>query len=163
GPLRARPASAGARGAAVPPLPDLDVAQHRCRGVRRMAARMESRAAGRAAHRLLRPGPLQSLGVAARRARLPRRCRSAGRNDGAAESWNLRDTHMLETLEALLQSRGPDAKAVVWAHNSHIGDASKTEMGAVREELNIGQLCRERFGKAAALIGFGTHTGTVAC
>jgi protein-L-isoaspartate(D-aspartate) O-methyltransferase len=82
---------------------------------------------------------------------------------GAAESWNLRDTHMFETLEALLQARGADAKAVVWAHNSHIGDASKTEMGAVREELNIGQLCRERFGKDAALIGFGTHAGTVAC
>ncbi|MDP3747471.1 MAG: protein-L-isoaspartate(D-aspartate) O-methyltransferase [Phenylobacterium sp.] len=82
---------------------------------------------------------------------------------GAAQSWNLRDTHMFETLEAILNAKGPDAKAVVWAHNSHIGDASKTEMGAVREELNIGQLCRERFGDAAALIGFGTHTGTVAC
>jgi erythromycin esterase-like protein len=50
---------------------------------------------------------------------------------------------------------------VVWAHNSHIGDARYTEMGVVREELNIGQLCRERFGDEAALIGFGTHTGTV--
>lgn len=82
---------------------------------------------------------------------------------GAADSWNLRDTHMFETLCAVLDAKGPDAKAVVWAHNSHIGDASKTEMGLVREELNIGQLCRERFGKDAALIGFGTHTGTVAC
>jgi erythromycin esterase-like protein len=82
---------------------------------------------------------------------------------GAAESWNLRDTHMFETLEAILDAKGPKAKAVIWAHNSHIGDASKTEMGEVREELNIGQLCRERFGKDAALIGFGTHTGTVAC
>jgi len=82
---------------------------------------------------------------------------------GAARSWNLRDTHMFETLEAVLNAKGPDARAVVWAHNSHIGDASKTEMGAVREELNIGQLCRERFGKDAALIGFGTHSGTVAC
>ena len=82
---------------------------------------------------------------------------------GAADSWNLRDTHMFETLEAILQARGSKAKAVVWAHNSHIGDASKTEMGLSRGELNIGQLCRERFGKAAALIGFGTHTGTVAC
>ena len=51
---------------------------------------------------------------------------------------------------------------MVWAHNSHIGDARYTEMGAVRDELNIGQLCRERFGDEAALIGFGTHTGTVA-
>jgi protein-L-isoaspartate(D-aspartate) O-methyltransferase len=82
---------------------------------------------------------------------------------GAAESWNLRDRHMFETLMALLDAKGPDAKAVVWAHNSHIGDASKTEMGQVRDELNIGQLCRERFGKEAALIGFGTHSGWVAC
>jgi protein-L-isoaspartate(D-aspartate) O-methyltransferase len=82
---------------------------------------------------------------------------------GSAESWNLRDTHMFETLCAVLDARGPDSKAVVWAHNSHIGDASKTEMGIVREELNIGQLCRERFGRDAALIGLGTHAGTVAC
>jgi len=82
---------------------------------------------------------------------------------GSAESWNLRDTHMFETLSGLLDAKGPDAKAVVWAHNSHIGDASKTEMGLERDELNIGQLCRERFGHEAALIGFGTHTGTVAC
>jgi erythromycin esterase-like protein len=81
----------------------------------------------------------------------------------AAESWNLRDTHMFETLCAILDAKGPDARAVVWAHNSHIGDASKTEMGLVREELNVGQLCRERFGVEAALIGFGTHGGTVAC
>jgi erythromycin esterase-like protein len=82
---------------------------------------------------------------------------------GAAESWNLRDTHMFETLTGVLEAKGPHAKAVVWAHNSHIGDASKTEMGVMREELNIGQLCRERFGSDAALIGFGTHAGTVAC
>ena len=81
---------------------------------------------------------------------------------GGAESWNLRDTHMFETLAHLLEARGPQSKAVVWAHNSHVGDARYTEMGAVREELNIGQLCRERFGDQAALIGFGTHTGTVA-
>ncbi|TYL80848.1 protein-L-isoaspartate(D-aspartate) O-methyltransferase [Bradyrhizobium cytisi] len=82
---------------------------------------------------------------------------------GAAESWNRRDTHMFETLCALLEAKGSDARAVVWAHNSHIGDATKTEMGTVRGELNVGQLCRERFGNGAALIGFGTHTGTVAC
>src|SRR6185503_12240057 len=81
---------------------------------------------------------------------------------GGAESWNLRDTHMFQTLEALLAAKGPDARAVVWAHNSHIGDARATEMGAVRGELNIGQLARDRFGDDAALIGFGTHTGTVA-
>ncbi|MDB5592922.1 protein-L-isoaspartate(D-aspartate) O-methyltransferase [Enterovirga sp.] len=81
---------------------------------------------------------------------------------GGAESWNLRDTHMFETLSHLLEARGPTAKAVVWAHNSHIGDARYTDMGVLREELNIGQLCRERFGREAALIGFGTHAGTVA-
>ncbi len=81
---------------------------------------------------------------------------------GAAESWNLRDRHMFETLELLLAWRGKDAKAVVWAHNSHIGNAAATEMGMFREELNVGQLCRERFGSDAALIGFGTDRGTVA-
>jgi protein-L-isoaspartate(D-aspartate) O-methyltransferase len=80
---------------------------------------------------------------------------------GAAESWNLRDRHMFETLLHVLAARGKDAKAVVWAHNSHIGDAAFTEMGWVREELNIGQLCREKFGDDAALVGFGTHAGTV--
>jgi erythromycin esterase-like protein len=79
---------------------------------------------------------------------------------GGAESWNLRDTHMFETLEHLLEARGGKSKAIVWAHNSHIGDY--TDMGAVRDELNIGQLCRQRFGEEAALIGFGTDTGTVA-
>jgi erythromycin esterase-like protein len=80
---------------------------------------------------------------------------------GAQESWNLRDRHMFETLERILAARGSTSKAVVWAHNSHIGDARYTEMGAARGELNIGQLCRERFGREAALIGFGSHTGTV--
>ncbi|HEX9954728.1 MAG TPA: protein-L-isoaspartate(D-aspartate) O-methyltransferase [Allosphingosinicella sp.] len=81
---------------------------------------------------------------------------------GAAESWNLRDTHMFETLCQLLEAKGPQAKAVVWAHNSHIGNAAFTEMGQAREELNIGQLVKEKFGDKARLIGFGTHTGTVA-
>jgi len=82
---------------------------------------------------------------------------------GAAESWNLRDTHMFETLCALLDAHGSASKAVVWAHNSHIGDARRTDMGVARGELNLGQLCRERFGEQAALIGFGTHAGTVTC
>jgi erythromycin esterase-like protein len=69
---------------------------------------------------------------------------------------------MFETLEHLLEAGGPESRAVVWAHNSHIGDARHTDMGVIREQLNIGQLCRERFGAEAALIGFGTHTGTVA-
>ena len=81
---------------------------------------------------------------------------------GDAASWNLRDQHMFDTLDRLLAERGPDAKAVVWAHNSHIGNAAFTEMGQVRGEHNIGQLARQRFGADAALIGFGTDRGTVA-
>lgn len=82
---------------------------------------------------------------------------------GGVESWNLRAAHMLETLDAVLARKGPDAKAVVWAHNAHVGDAQATEMGVVREELNLGHLCRGIWGREAALIGFGTHGGTVAC
>jgi erythromycin esterase-like protein len=81
---------------------------------------------------------------------------------GAAESWNLRDTHMFETLTQLLDAKGPNSKAVVWAHNSHLGNAAYTEMGQVRGELNVGQLVKEKFDAKARLIGFGTHTGTVA-
>jgi protein-L-isoaspartate(D-aspartate) O-methyltransferase len=81
---------------------------------------------------------------------------------GAAESWNLRDRHMFETLTNLLRWRGRDARAVVWAHNSHIGNAAATDMGEARGEINIGELCREHFGSEAALIGFGTDRGTVA-
>ena len=81
---------------------------------------------------------------------------------GSAASWNLRDTHMFETLLHLLDAKGPNSKAIVWAHNSHIGNAAFTEMGQVRDELNIGQLTKERFGSEARLIGFGTHSGTVA-
>lgn len=78
-------------------------------------------------------------------------------------SWNLRDTHMMETLVSLIEHltvrRGP-TKVVVWAHNSHIGNAQATEMGD-RGELNIGQLVREKFGTKARLIGFTTYSGTV--
>jgi protein-L-isoaspartate(D-aspartate) O-methyltransferase len=80
---------------------------------------------------------------------------------GAVESWNLRDQHMFDTLRTLLEFHGPQSRAVVWAHNSHLGDASATEMGA-RGEHNVGQLCREAFGDGAYLVGFGTHTGQVA-
>lgn len=81
---------------------------------------------------------------------------------GAAESWNLRDGHMFETLCQVLDARGPSSKAVVWAHNSHIGDARFTDMGWSRAEHNIGQLVRQRFSEDSVLIGFGTHGGTVA-
>jgi erythromycin esterase-like protein len=82
--------------------------------------------------------------------------------EGAAESWNLRDTHMFETLNHLLDAKGPRARAIVWAHNSHIGNAAHTDMGKRRGELNIGQLCKERFDARARCIGLGTHSGTVA-
>ncbi len=81
---------------------------------------------------------------------------------GSAQSWNLRDTHMFETLNHILDDHGTNARAVVWAHNSHIGNAAATDMGQVRDEINIGQLCRERYGDDIALIGFGMHHGTVA-
>jgi len=80
---------------------------------------------------------------------------------GSHESWNLRDQHMFDSLEMLLQFRGPKSKAVVWEHNSHVGDARATAMSA-RGELNVGELCRKRFGDASYSIGFGTDHGTVA-
>ena len=76
-------------------------------------------------------------------------------------SWNQRDNHMFETLQSVLAHRGPDSKAVIWEHNSHIGDARATQMSA-RGELNIGQLARQEYGDDAYLIGFGTDHGTVA-
>jgi erythromycin esterase-like protein len=78
-------------------------------------------------------------------------------------SWNLRDTHMMESLVRLtihLSNQRPPAKIIVWAHNSHLGDARATQMGE-RGELNLGQLVREHFGKEAVSIGFTTYDGTV--
>jgi erythromycin esterase-like protein len=79
-------------------------------------------------------------------------------------SWNLRDRHMTETLDALAnhlsKQRGEPAKVVVWAHNSHVGDARATEMGE-KGEWNIGQLLREQHGKDVVSIGFSTYRGTV--
>ncbi|WP_420474260.1 erythromycin esterase family protein [Noviherbaspirillum sp. ST9] len=84
---------------------------------------------------------------------------------GRNESWNLRDRHMAETLEALrghiIEKKGRRPKLVVWAHNSHLGDARATEMGE-HGQLNLGQLVREHYGeKESFLLGFTTHTGTV--
>jgi len=82
---------------------------------------------------------------------------------GRVESWNLRDRHMTDTLAALAGHLGRDGRAprlVVWAHNSHLGDARATELGE-HGELNVGQLVRERFGADAVLVGFTTFGGTV--
>ena len=80
---------------------------------------------------------------------------------GRASSWNLRDSHMAETLKALVKRLDSGhAKVIVWAHNSHLGDARATEMGE-RGEHNVGQLVRERVEADAFLIGFSTYTGSV--
>jgi protein-L-isoaspartate(D-aspartate) O-methyltransferase len=80
---------------------------------------------------------------------------------GSRASWNLRDEHMFNTLKTLLAYHGEHSKGIVWAHNSHIGNAAATEMSA-RGEHNIGQLCRMEFGQNCYAIGFGTDHGTVA-
>jgi erythromycin esterase-like protein len=82
---------------------------------------------------------------------------------GEVSSWNLRDSHMAETLDALVKflgKHGPPPKVVVWAHNSHLGDARATQMG-LRGEWNLGQLVREANGRDAVLVGFTTDGGTV--
>ena len=82
---------------------------------------------------------------------------------GSVSSWNLRDRHMAETLDALidhLDRQQPPAKLVVWAHNSHVGDARATQMGHYGE-WNIGQLVRQKYGSECRNIGFTTYTGTV--
>ncbi len=81
---------------------------------------------------------------------------------GSAESWNLRDSHMLDTLRMLVAHHGMRSKGIVWAHNTHVGDARATEMH-LRREHNLGQLCRQAFGDGdVRLVGFGTDHGTVA-
>jgi erythromycin esterase-like protein len=78
-------------------------------------------------------------------------------------SWNLRDRHMAETLEALAQHLGRDGevpKIAVWEHNSHLGDARATDRARCGE-LNVGQLTREKYGRDAVLVGFSTYRGTV--
>jgi erythromycin esterase-like protein len=82
---------------------------------------------------------------------------------GRVSTWNLRDRHMAETLHALvahLEGQVQPAKVVLWAHNSHIGDARATDMGKAGE-LNVGQLVRERYGNQVVLVGFSTYSGTV--
>ncbi|WP_208247263.1 protein-L-isoaspartate(D-aspartate) O-methyltransferase (plasmid) [Rhizobium sp. T1470] len=80
---------------------------------------------------------------------------------GGSDAWNLRDTYMAETVQHLIDFHGSDAKIVVWAHNSHIGDARFTELASARDEINLGQLRRQRFDGMTSLIGFGTDSGEV--
>lgn len=80
--------------------------------------------------------------------------------EGSVESWNLRDGHMFDTLTRLLELRGPQSKVIVWAHNSHIGDAGATAMGE-QGEFNIGQLARAKFRDQCVAIGFSTDRGKV--
>jgi erythromycin esterase-like protein len=80
---------------------------------------------------------------------------------GMSESWNIRDNHMFETLLRLLEFHGPDAKVVVWEHNTHIGDARATDMGD-EGMYNIGELARKHFAQAeVVLTGFGSYEGKV--
>lgn len=81
---------------------------------------------------------------------------------GGAMSWNVRDRHMVETLERLMNHHGDKATAIVWEHNTHIGDARYTDMAAAGM-VNVGQLLRENLGRGAGvfLVGFGTYGGTV--
>lgn len=79
---------------------------------------------------------------------------------GSAESWNVRDRHMMETLERLFQHHGEGAKGIVWEHNTHVGDARYTDM-ADAGMVNVGQLGRTRFGNGALLVGFGSYQGSV--
>jgi erythromycin esterase-like protein len=79
---------------------------------------------------------------------------------GYVSTWNLRDTHMMDTLDALAEHLGPESKIVVWAHNSHVGDARASQR-ELRGELNIGQLCRVRHPDDTFLLGFSTYSGTV--
>lgn len=79
---------------------------------------------------------------------------------GGSHSWNIRDKHMGRTLDDLLEFHGPDSRAVVWEHNTHIGDARYTDMAA-NGMLNLGQIGRQRYGHDAVLVGFGTHRGHV--
>lgn len=80
---------------------------------------------------------------------------------GCPASWNVRDSHMMNTLERLMKFYGTDSKCIVWAHNTHIGDARATDMRRAKM-VNLGQLARERAGSDnVTLVGFGTYEGTV--
>jgi erythromycin esterase-like protein len=83
---------------------------------------------------------------------------------GDVSTWNLRDTHMADTLDALvahIERRGRPGKVVVWAHNSHVGDSAAMSHRSERDEITIGHLCRQRHPRDTVLVGFSTHSGTV--
>jgi erythromycin esterase-like protein len=129
----------------------------------RLLVELQRRAAGYAQQG--GPGADDELFYAEQNARLVQNAEAYYRTMYLEEvsSWNLRDRHMAETLDALvnyLGRKGGGAKVVVWEHNSHLGDARATEMGQ-RGELNVGQLTRAKYGADAVLIGFTTHHGTV--
>ena len=122
---------------------------------------------GRASELAQRDGadPAEAYFFAEQNARVVRNAEQYYRSmfGSRANSWNLRDEHMAETLDQLsqrLEQQHGTSKIVVWAHNSHLGDARATEMGK-QGELNLGQLVRERHGERAVLIGFTTHSGAV--
>jgi erythromycin esterase-like protein len=78
-----------------------------------------------------------------------------------SESWNIRDRHMMETLRRLLELHGPESKAIVWEHNTHVGDARFTDM-ASSAEVNVGQLARQQLGRENVfIVGFGSYEGSV--
>lgn len=80
---------------------------------------------------------------------------------GSRASWNVRDTHMMDTLDRLMAHHGPQSRAVVWEHSTHVGDARFTDMSA-GGLVNVGQLARERYGESdVVLVGAGSHRGTV--
>ncbi|HVH13006.1 MAG TPA: erythromycin esterase family protein [Longimicrobium sp.] len=134
----------------------VDEAVHQLLDLREQAVRLMARDGGVAADEHF---------YAEQNARLVKNAEEYYRSMFAARvsSWNLRDCHMADTLDALvrhLQGKGIAPKVVVWEHNSHLGDARATQMG--REgEWNVGQLVRERHGDNARLVGFTTYTGTV--
>lgn len=134
----------------------IDEAVHQLRELREQAARVAAQDGG--------PGEDEHF-YAEQNARLVKNAEEYYRGMFAARvsSWNLRDCHMADTLDALLrhfEQKGGAPRVVVWAHNSHLGDAGATQMGE-EGEWNVGQLVRERHGHAARLIGFSTYTGTV--
>jgi erythromycin esterase-like protein len=134
----------------------VDEAVHQLQEIREQAARLADEDGGVAADEHFH---------AEQNARLVKNAEEYYRSMFAARvsSWNLRDCHMADTLDALLrhfEGKGIAPKVVVWEHNSHLGDASATEMGE-DGEWNVGQLVRERHGDDARLVGFSTYTGTV--